>query len=222
MNRFIKTSQDLSLLAEMHDSVLVSYSGGKDSLVCLDLASRAFKRVVCFFMYLVPGLDVIERQLAYARDRYGVEVLYYPHISLAKFYKNEVFCPALYKWDNVKELNLGYVYSAVSRDTGIDLIMTGAKKADSLWRRTKFFSFARRDNVVHPLVDWNKYDVLAYLGIHNIPLPDSSGRAATGVDLSTPSLCWLYDNHPGDFRKLCEYFPYAESVIYRREWYGIE
>ncbi len=52
---FHSTTQLLAEYAKKHDSVLVSYSGGKDSLVTLDLCTRTFKRVTAFFMYFVPG-----------------------------------------------------------------------------------------------------------------------------------------------------------------------
>ena len=38
------------------DRVLVGVSGGKDSVVTLDLCARFFPHVVGFFMYLVKGL----------------------------------------------------------------------------------------------------------------------------------------------------------------------
>ena len=63
--------------------------------------------------------------------------------------------------------------------------------------------------------------MLAYLQRQGIPIPESDGRNASGVGLSTPFLLWLYDHHPDDFRKLCDFFPYAEAVPKRREWYNV-
>ncbi|HZQ45959.1 MAG TPA: hypothetical protein VFC07_03025, partial [Verrucomicrobiae bacterium] len=77
------------------------------------------------------------------------------------------------------------------------------------------------DDVFYPIKGWNKHDVLAYLRMQNIPLPDAHQGNTSGVDLSTRSLLWLHDAYPDDFKLLCRYFPYAEAVVYRRKFYGI-
>ena len=41
------------------------------------------------------------------------------------------------------------------------------------------------------------------------------------TNLSTPALLWLHDYHPDDFQKLLRFFPYAEAVVKRRDWYDI-
>jgi hypothetical protein len=51
-------------------------------------------------------------------------------------------------------------------------------------------------------------------------MPDGSGLNASGVSLIPAELLWIYDNHPNDFKKVCEYFPYAEAVVWRRTFYG--
>jgi hypothetical protein len=75
-------------------------------------------------------------------------------------------------------------------------------------------------DVVTPIAGFQKVDVLQYLASRRIPVPDSEGSNANGVDLSTPSLLWLHDRHPRDFRRLCEVFPYAEAVVWRRRFYA--
>lgn len=49
--------------ALLTESVIVSYSGGKESAVTLDLAARHFKTVHVFFMHQVAGLSFQEAVL---------------------------------------------------------------------------------------------------------------------------------------------------------------
>ena len=55
--------------ASVTDSVIVGFSGGKDSIVTLDLCFRYFKTVKPYFMYLVPGLDFQEKMLKRYEER---------------------------------------------------------------------------------------------------------------------------------------------------------
>lgn len=100
---FEQTINRLNALAEVNDKILISFSGGKDSLIVLDLCSKAFKKVICFFMYLIPGLDHIERQLQCAEKKYGVEILQYPHWLLSRLLKNGIYCNN-YHWTHMQSL----------------------------------------------------------------------------------------------------------------------
>lgn len=221
MNRvYQETIQKIESMAALCLSVLVSYSGGKDSLVVMDLCKKHFQNVKAFFMYFVPGLSVCERQLDYARQKWGVEIIQYPHWNYIQCLKQGVYCLNSTAHDKFPEWKLADVYNAVRHDTGVDLIATGSKASDSRWRKFNLKN-GTGDNVLVPLLNWNKFDVLAYLKINGIPVPDSSGGQATGVDLSTPSILWLHDNHPEDFQKLLKHFPLAQAAIKRRDEYGV-
>jgi 3'-phosphoadenosine 5'-phosphosulfate sulfotransferase (PAPS reductase)/FAD synthetase len=216
--------ETLKLLAEAREkspAVLVGYSGGKDSLAVLDLCVRTFKRVECFHMYVIPGMRCVENMLDFARKRWGVKIHQYPHWVLGKWFKIGAMCNSHYALESLPEWKLTDVYNLACADTGITLIAHGAKRADSLWRRRNL-SVQNYDNVIFPVIGWNKFDITGYLTSHGIPLPPSSGRSATGIDLTTPSVLWLHDNYPDDFRMLCEVFPYAECIVYRRKFYGIQ
>jgi phosphoadenosine phosphosulfate reductase len=215
--------------AEKSPAILVAYSGGKDSIATLDLCKNlrlpngrpCFRRIECFFMYLVPGLECVETMLDWARTVYGVTIHQYPHWILSKYVKHAIYCAPSLVHENLPEWKLRDVYTLAMADTKIPLIATGAKKADSLWRKRQMTTTQHWD-VVSPLAEWTKLDVMSYLKARGLPIPESSGRSATGVDLSTPALLWLHDNFPQDFEKLCEVFPFAEAVVWRREWYGVE
>lgn len=201
-----------------HDAVVVAYSDGKDSRAVLDLCVRTFKRVEAFFMYLVPGLECVDQGLEWARRTYGIQIRQYPHWLLTKLLKQGTYCNATTKTDALPDWKLRDIYSLAAADAKCRIIATGAKRSDSRWRKWNLAQ-ARYEDVLYPIVGWSKLDVLAYLKARKIPVPESSGRSATGIDLSTPSLLWLHDTFPEDFRRLCDVFPFAEAVIWRRHFY---
>jgi phosphoadenosine phosphosulfate reductase len=207
--------------ARVSDSCLVAFSGGKDSLVTLDLCRRSFRRVVCFFMYFVPGLKVIDDQMKYAKDRWGVEMLYYPHQDFFRALQEGTFGRGAGAGVELPELTLRQIYDWALLDTGIQQIATGAKASDGMARRRFFKNTESWDDIFYPLKGWLKQDVLAYCRVQNIPVPQTHQGTTTGVGLSTRSLCWLHDSHPEDFATLCSWFPFAPAVIARRQFYGI-
>lgn len=209
--------------ARVSDSCLVAFSGGKDSLVVLDLCRRTFKRVVCFHMYFIPGMKCMENAMAYAKERWQVEVLYYPHWVLFKALRCGAYCNEGYWKDDLPDFALHDIYLWAMKETGIPLIATGAKKADSLWRR-RYFYLARSweaEWLFYPIKEWMKRDVLAYLSAHDIPIPDADNSTASGIDLATSSILWLHDKHPADFALMERWFPYVRACVKRREFYGI-
>jgi len=218
---FKDTFKNLEQIASKVDTICVSFSGGKDSWVCMDLCCKTFKKVFGFHMYFIPGLEVVEDQLALAEKKYGVTILQYPHWVLARNIKNSIYCDTHWKTaDAIWEYNLNDLYKALVWETKAKLIAHGGKDSDSFWRRMTIKTISA-DFVIYPIKKWKKFDVENYLKINGIALPDSSGKNATGVDLSTPSLLWLHDSHPKDFQKLLKFFPYAEAVIKRRDLYGV-
>lgn len=216
------TLDDLRKLAEIQPACLVGFSGGKDSLAVMDIATRTFKRVVAFHMYTVPGLRLVDRDINAMKERWNVPVVFYPHIAFLTalgtgLYGNEP------EWSNdVPIPTLREMYDWIMHDTKIPLILSGAKKSDSMARRRFFANTASWDDIVYPIKDWNKFDVLSYLRAQKIPVPESSGVAQSRIDFSSPSLVWLHDEHPEDFVKLCEWFPYAEAAVKRHQWFGIK
>lgn len=217
--------KELRAIAAVESSIIVAFSGGKDSRVVLDLCHRAgFKTIVGFYMYLVPGLECEEEKLQWARDRYGITILQYPHWVAIRCLQSGAYCPPRKCWGDTGKVTVDHIHGMVQADTGIRHIAHGAKLADSLWRRRNMAVRKNKDDgVVYPLRKWKIYDVLAYLNMHNIPRPDFLGdnKAASGLGLMTEEMCWLHDTHPADFRRVMRWFPYVEAIIYRREWFGI-
>ena len=198
--------------------MLVSFSGGKDSWICLDLAKRVANRVAAFTMELVPGLEIMESKLMAAEARYKLRIRRYPHWLRAKFQHFGVYCFAA---PTVQMLDINDIYAVARADAGIRYIVTGAKKGDSLWRRrTGVLKFAGPD-LKAPIWDWSTRDVLAYLKMNGIERPDGDGRNASGVDLSIESITYLHDHYHADYKKIEARFPFVGAIIKRRELYGV-
>jgi phosphoadenosine phosphosulfate reductase len=221
MERLQETMGILRSAKEKQDACLVAFSAGKDSLCVLDMCCRTFSRVEAFFMYFIPGLEVIERQLDDASRRWGIKIHQVPHWTLSKHMSNSIYMWPSYKRDDLKPFKLRDVYNLMKARTGIEMIATGARRADSLWRRRNLANIAHYTDLMYPVVGWGKADVFAYLAMHNIPVPPSSGGEMTGIGLVTPDLLWLHDEYPDDFRKLLKIFPFAEAVVWRRTFYGV-
>jgi phosphoadenosine phosphosulfate reductase len=219
MDVFGATSRLLSQNALAHQAVLVAYSGGKDSLVVLDLCAGAFERVVAGHLDFLPGLEVTESRLRYAQERWKCRVLRYPHGIYLRALKCGLYCPPVSSLRRAEEWSNADVWHLARQDSGIALVATGEKKRDFLARRG-FIKSNRDPNLIFPLADWHNADVLAYLQHHNIPVPDAPADHS-GVDLSTKSLLWLHDHHPDDFALMAEQFPFIETVVLRREWYDV-
>lgn len=70
--------------SKITESVLVSFSMGKDSIVTLDLCFKYFKHVQLFFMYLVPNLEFQEQALQKYERHCNTEIIRVPHDTLTE------------------------------------------------------------------------------------------------------------------------------------------
>lgn len=227
MSVYHDTLRYLEAMKKEEDEILVGYSGGKDSLVVMDLCCKVFSRVKAINFYLVPDLEVINKQLRYAKTKWGIDVISIPHFILPIAIKEGLFCDPHPALDDVDEIGLKEHYAFAMDSARASRIAVGMKSADGLKRRQFFGNIRDSGDPIWnrlrlPIKDWRKKDVLDYLAANNIPLPDSQDGAVTsGVGLDHDSLCWLHDKHPADFKKLLKWFPYAEANIKRREWFGL-
>ena len=205
-SRFDEPIRILRVAAERYDACVVAYSGGKDSRVILDMCVRSFKRVEAFFMYLVPGLEVIDNSLALAEAKYNIKIRQYPHWTSTKYMRSGVYCDPWYELQMLPEWKLRDIYTQARLDANAGVVITGAKLSDSPWRRRFITSTKSWTDVLNPLACWTKHDVFGYLKSRNIPIPDSSGMNASGISLVSKELFWLKDNYPADFARVSPAF----------------
>lgn len=203
------------------DSVLVGFSGGKDSAVTLDLCVRHFKRVRPYFMYIVPGLEFQEVTLRYYEKRYGMEIMRVPHFMLSDFLRAGSFrMPD----DSVPLVKTADLYAYLREKTGIHWIAAGERIADSIVRRAMIKRSSAIDTKrgrIYPIAYWTKAHVLSYLKLRRLPLSlenkelGFSFRSLQGKDLEK-----IKRRFPEDFEKIKKMFPLVEAELKRGEFYA--
>ena len=208
----------LKTQAKITDSVIVAFSGGKESVVVLDLCKRYFKNVKAFFMYICPGLSFEEKTLAWYEKRYQMEIMRLPH--------NEVSLFMHYGYFRDVDLNFPIVssndiYNYVRQETGIEWIAGGERIADSMWRRAFMKKSSSIDMIrrrIFPVIEWKKSDIMAYIKYHGLYLGEDSKRLGFSFrSLQGNELVKIKEYFPDDYEKILRLYPFAGASIVREE-----
>lgn len=209
----VKTARCLS------DAVLVGFSGGKDSVVTLDLCCRYFKRVVAYHLHLVPGLSFQEAMLAWAERRYGIEVLRLPHPMLGEWLRYGVFVKE--HGDEIPAVSFNDVYRYLRVTTDLWWIAGGERIADSIVRRAmmkRSGSIDAKRGRIYPVAHFRKADVLAYIRHHKLKLaPEYRVLGHSFSSLDPDEVRLVRQHYPADFARIQRIFPFVEAACVRSE-----
>lgn len=215
----VTTTRRMRRLADASGGkVLVGLSGGKDSLVILDLCCRYIPQVEAYYMYLVPGLETFEAPVDAAALRHGVKVHKVPHWDVARLIRYAVLRPHVRGAEEIRLVKLSDVEASLRAQTGIDWVVLGERANDSYMRRF----YTRVDDGVqtgprkaYPVWDWLDADVYAYLRHRNITIPSVDPgfikNRSSGFTLTGKSLSALHRLHKADYQRVLRTFPYAEA-----------
>lgn len=207
--------------AAITDSVLVAFSGGKDSVVTLDVCMRHFAHVEGFFMYQVRGLSFQESILRYYEDKYGIPIHRIPHFELSQWLRYGLFrscdfdCPIV----SVKE-----TYDYMRENTDIWWIAAGERIADSVWRRAMIKSSGTIDpkrGRFFPIAEWSKADVMAYIKQRNLRVGAESSRLGFSFrSLMGKDLLKIQKHFPQDYARIRRWFPLVDVSIIHHKMQG--
>ncbi|WGQ15596.1 phosphoadenosine phosphosulfate reductase family protein [Sphingobacterium faecium] len=218
MDKKIHTKKVINLISEKTDRVILFYSGGKDSIMLLNLVAPHFKEVVLVFMYLVPNLRHVDIYLKDALTRYpNVTLIQKPHWILTYIHKSGNYCIADPK---VKLKKLKDIDDEVRSETGIEYSMFGMKKADSLNRRLMLQGYEQeaineKTNRIYPLSLWTNKEVLRFIRDNNLAKPIAyNKKASSGVMLEKDCFEYLQKNYPDDLQKIYQSFPMSRVILF--------
>ncbi|MDR2893003.1 MAG: phosphoadenosine phosphosulfate reductase family protein [Deltaproteobacteria bacterium] len=206
--------------ATLTDRVLVSFSGGKDSVCVLDLCIKHFSHVEAFFMYQVAGLGFQESILKYYEDRHGIEIKRIPHFELSSFLRYGVFRPEDYA---VPIISVKETYNFIRERTGIYWIAAGERIADSIWRRAMIKKSGSIDETrgrFFPMAEWKKEDVRAYIKQNRLVVGQESQTLGFSFrSLAPADLLKIREHFPKDYERIRAWFPFIETNVRHYELY---
>lgn len=214
------TKKVIQTIRSKSDSCILFCSLGKDSLVTLDLIYPKFERVICVFMYFVPGLEHIQRWIDWLKVKYPkVKFMEVPHWNLTYILRSGLYCVPNPK---VKLLKLADVVKSVRLQTGVYYTFLGMKKADGMNRNLMLKGYEAQgyenNGLVYPLAEWTQKNVLAYMKQRHLPQPIRySLKASSGIGFNLDCMMWLEKNFPQDLDKIYKVFPMSERVLWEHD-----
>lgn len=206
----------IDTVSQRTDRIILFYSGGKDSIALLHLLSPKFKEVHIVFMYFVKGLHHVDKYLNDAVMRYpNVTLHQIPHWILTYVFQQGLYCNPV---PSQKLLKLSHVEQAMRKKLGIDYVVLGMKKADSLNRRLmlKGFDGVSKNNTIYPLDEWTNKDVIKYIEHNKLPKPINYGskKASSGITFDVEVFRWLRKHYPEDLQKIYHAFPHSKQILF--------
>lgn len=229
--QFADSAATCRYMAERSPVAMVAFSCGKDSIAAwLELRRHGFERIVPYYMYLVPGLEFVDRSLAYYEEFFGTRIIRVPHPSLYRWINAGIFQPPE-RAAVIDRLDLPCPdYADIQRimredyQLGDAYVATGVRAADSPIRR---IALSRYGSVNHtrkqfwPVWDWNKARLIDEIDASGCKLPVDYrwfGRSFDGIDYRF--LEPIKRHAPRDYERILQWFPLAEVEIERRKYAG--
>lgn len=196
------------------EPLIIQFSGGKDSIVMLDLLMRHHtgKKVVVF-MYFVPELDVKNRVIRYYEKKYGIKIDQVPsHRTLTL--------------KTGKKWKMADVENMLREKYDITYIAQGSRKQDSMARRGMLQKLNNgvdyRNYKFYPVAEMSTREIMAYIKLNKLVLPVEYNH---GMDRDfwvpdVPKMLWLKNNFPEDYKKVITEFPQLEAMVIRERLHG--
>ncbi len=225
-NPLIAANDCIDYVASQTDTCILMCSLGKDSIVTLDLIYPKFKKVYCYFMAFVHGLEHIDRWIKWVKVRYpNIEFYEIPHWNLSYILRSGLYCT---QHPNQKLLKLADIENALRLKHNTQWVFLGMKKADGMNRNlmiTRMKDAHYTDNYqAYPLAEFSQKQILSYMQMHQLPQPvmyslatsgDGAkvGKASNGIGFNLDCMLWLEKNYPQDLQTIYKTFPMSERIL---------
>lgn len=197
--------------------VVLFFSGGKDSIVLLDLLTKNGFKVNIAFMYFVKDLEHIEKYVTWAEKKYKVKANKYPHWMLSHSMNDNLY--RFHTAEKIPNIKLSDIEKQAQNDFNCKWIINGAKKSDSMNRNLMLKTyFLQAINLTtkhaYPISGWKNQMCLSYIKQNKLPIPISYNKSkSSGAGLNKDFLQFCKDKYPNDYAKVLDQFPFAETLL---------
>lgn len=227
INKYAETMSIIRSIRQQTDTAVLFYSaGGKDGIALLDMIAPIFNKVICYYMWLVPGLDHVKPYIQWATSRYpNVEVRQIQHYQ-RDYYDRYGFFQEGDGDPSITPRKVGEVEEMVRQETGIKWAFSGMKGVDGYMKRMRLLTFRKRNGtymtdkgMVYPLAVWTNKEVLRYIEMRNLikPFVYNPKDVSQGFGVDLRSLLVLRERFPNDYLRTIREFPFCEKLIFDYE-----
>ena len=153
----------------------VMFSGGKDSLVVLDLASRVFSSDELKIVYIEITGNTAKCNIDYV---YSIHRKYYSDYELLHLRSNYDFFDYMVRTGlpglNARWCTRIFKFNLLRRIVP-PIFIVGIKRSDSRFRARRYRQYIIANDIVHgisvlPLLNWSNSDVYEYIRMNSLPL----------------------------------------------------
>lgn len=224
LNRWVAERQD--------GTTLLAFSCGKDSIAAWLEMKKYFHTIVPVYHYLVPGLEFVERSLAYYEDFFETRIIRMPSPSLYRLLNAFAFqapenLHIIDKFD-LPDFTTENINDAVRADLGLNseiMCANGVRAVDSphRWLAVKTHGPVNLKKKSYMSVfDWRIKRLRDELEAAGVKLPvdyQMFGRSFDGIDYRF--LAPIKEHFPDDYERILHFFPLAELELKRAEFRGV-
>ncbi len=224
-----KNSSELcQKISKINDTVLLSFSCGKDSIASWLLLRKYFKRIIPVYFYGVPNLEFIENSIKYYEKYFDIKIIRLPHPTLIKQLKSGLFqddknISTMIKLD-MPSVTYDDMFRCVKEDYNLPLstyTAIGNRATDNLQRWTAFVTNGcvnENRKTFWAIFDYSMDDLCNELKTAKINLPiDYKLWGKTFDGLQYRFIEQIRTHFPKDYDTIKHFFTLIDIEILRYE-----